>query len=57
MNTSLKSGRTLNFHLREHGVEKNGLRICPINDDLVSVHTLGTPQISPLAGRSRYHDA
>lgn len=57
MSTGLKSGCNLNFCLRDRGAEKNGLRICPINDDLVSVNTWGAPQISPLTGRSRRHDA
>ena len=57
MNTSLKSGYNLIFLLPQREAEKNDLRICPINDDLVSVNTLGTPQISPRIGRSRRHDA
>jgi hypothetical protein len=57
MSTGLKSGCNLNFRLREHGAEKNGLRICPINNDRASVNTLGTPKISHLTGRSRRHDA
>jgi hypothetical protein len=57
MSTGLKSRCKLNFHLRGRGAEKNGLRICPINDDRASVNTLGTPQISTFTGRSRHHDA
>lgn len=57
MSTSLKSGCNLNFRLREHRAEKNGLRIGPINDDRASVHTSGTPKISPLTRRAHHHDA
>lgn len=57
MNTSLKSSGNLNFCLREHGAQKNGLRISPINDDLPSVNTWGTPKISRFSGRSHHHDA
>ncbi len=57
MSTGLKSRCKLKFRLRENRAEKNGLRICPINDELVSVNTWGAPPISPLTGRSRRHDA
>ncbi len=57
MSTSLKSGCKRNFHLRERGAEKNGLRICPINDDRPLVNTWGPPKIGRLSGRSRRHDA
>ena len=57
MNTSLKSSRNLIFHPPEKGAEKNGLRISPINDDLPSVNTWGTPKISRFSGRSHHHDA
>lgn len=57
MRPSLKSRCKLNFHLPEREAEKNGRRICPINDDLVSVNTWGSPQLSPLTGRSCRHDA
>jgi hypothetical protein len=57
MSTGLKSSGNLKFQLSEHGAQKNGRRICPINDDLVSVNTLGTPKISLSTGRSRRHDA
>ncbi len=57
MSTSLKSGCKLNFHLSERGAEKNGRRICPINDDLVWVNTWGTPKIGRFTGRAHHHDA
>jgi hypothetical protein len=57
MKTSLKSSGILNFRLREHGAEKNGLHRSPINDDLPSVNTWGTPQIGPFPRRSHHHDA
>ncbi len=44
MSTSLKFSGNLKFQLSERGAEKNGRRICPINDELVSVNTLGTPK-------------
>jgi hypothetical protein len=47
----------LNFNLPEHGAQKNGRRICPINDDLPWVNTWGPPKIGRLNGRSRRHDA
>ena len=46
MSTGLKSSRNNLFHLPEQGAEKNGRRICPINDDLAWAYTLGTPQRS-----------
>jgi hypothetical protein len=57
MSPSLKSSAKLNFRPPDRAAQKNGRRICPINDDLTSVDTLGTPQISPLTGRSCHHDA
>ena len=57
MSTSLKSSCNLIFLLSERGAEKNGLRRCPINDDLPSVNTWGTPKISRFSGRARHHDA
>ena len=57
MSTSLKSNRNLIFHLPEKGAEKNCLRISPINDDLGSVDTWGTPKNSPFTKRSHHHDA
>jgi hypothetical protein len=57
MSPSLKSSAKLNFRPLDRAAQKNGRRICPINDDLTSVDTLGTPQISPLTGRSCHHDA
>ena len=46
MSTIFKSGRNDIFHLTENRAEKNGRRRGPINDDLTSAHTLGTPQNS-----------
>ena len=57
MNTTLKSSRNLIFLLPEPGAEKNGLRKSPINDDLPSAATLGTPKNSRLPRRSHHHDA
>jgi hypothetical protein len=57
MNTSLKSSHNLIFHLPEQGAEKNGLMRSPTNDDLPSVNTWATPQISRFSGRSHHHDA
>jgi len=57
MSTGLKSSGNLKFQLSERGAQKNGLRICPINDDRAWVNTWGTPQITAVAGRSRRHDA
>ncbi len=57
MSTSLKSSRNNLFHLPEQGAEKNGRRICPINDDLAWAYTLGTPQMSLSTRRSHRHDA
>jgi len=56
MNTRLKC-RNLIFLLSEPPPEKNGLRICPINDDLASVKTWGPPEISRFSRRSHHHDA
>jgi hypothetical protein len=57
MNTGLKSRCKAIFH--ETGVrqEKNGLHRSPINDDLASANTWGTPQYSRFTGRSCHHDA
>ncbi len=57
MSTSLKSGlsaraqagRNTIFHATEPGAEKNGRRICPINDDLVLTLTFPTPWLDPSA--------
>jgi hypothetical protein len=57
MSTSLKSSGNLIFLLSERGAEKNGLRICPINDDLAPAYTWATPKISLFTGRARHHDA
>jgi hypothetical protein len=57
MSRGLKSEHKLNCRLQEHGAEKSGRRICPINDDPASVNTWGTPKINSLTGRSRRHDA
>ena len=57
MNTSLKSHGNDVFTHREHRGGKNGLRICPISDDLPLVNTWGTPKISLFTGRSHHHDA
>ncbi len=57
MNTSFKSSRKAIFNHPDKQAGKNGLRISPINDDLPSVNTLGTPKISLFSGRSHHHDA
>jgi hypothetical protein len=57
MNPSLKSRCKAIFHKLEQGAGKNRLRISPINDDLLSVNTLGTPKISLFPRRSSHHDA
>jgi hypothetical protein len=57
MSTSLKSSRNTIFHPTELGAEKNGRRICPINDDLAWAYTLATPQNSLCTRRSHRHDA
>jgi hypothetical protein len=57
MSLSLKSTRNLIFLLSERGAEKNSLRISPINDDLPSAYTWGTPKISRFTGRAHHHDA
>jgi hypothetical protein len=57
MNTTLKSSRNLVFLLPEPPTKKNGLRKSPINDDLPSAGTLGTPKNSRLPRRSHHHDA
>lgn len=57
MSTSLKSSRNTIFHPTELGAEKNGRRICPINDDLAWAYTLATPQMSLCTRRSHRHDA
>ena len=57
MSTSLKSSPNLIFYLPEQGAEKNDLHRGPINDDLASAYTLGTPKNSHFTGRSHHHDA
>ncbi len=57
MSTGLKSRRNNLFHLPEQEAEKNGRRICPINDDLAWAYTLGTPQRSLSTRRSHRYDA
>ncbi len=57
MSTSLKSSPNTIFPLAEKGAEKNGCHRGPINDDLTSANTLGTPQNSFFTGRSHHHDA
>jgi len=65
MSTSLKSSRNNIFRLPEQEAEKNGFRICPINDDLASTLTWTTPQNSFCARpaclaagkRCSHHDA
>ena len=57
MSTSLKSSSNTIFHATELGAEKNGRRICPINDDLAWAYTLTTPQNSLCPRRSHRHDA
>lgn len=57
MSTSLKSSGNTIFHPTELGAEKNGRRICPINDDLAWAYTLATPQMSLSTRRSHRHDA
>jgi hypothetical protein len=57
MSRSLKSGCNDVFTHREERAGKNGLRICPINEDLASANTWGTPKISRFTGRAHHHDA
>ncbi len=57
MSTSFKSSSNTIFHATELGAEKNGRRICPINDDLAWAYTLGTPPMSLSTRRSPRHDA
>jgi hypothetical protein len=57
MSSSLKSSRNTIFPFAESGAEKNGRHKSPINDDLTSANTLGTPQNSLFTGRSHHHDA
>lgn len=57
MNTSLKSGCNDVFNNLEQQAGKNGLPISPINDDLASAYTWGTPQIGLFSGRASHHDA
>ena len=57
MSTSFKSRSNTLFHATELGAEKNGRRICPINDDLAWAYTLGTPPMSLSTRRSPRHDA
>jgi hypothetical protein len=47
MSRSLKSRCNDILTNLEKGAEKNGLRISPINDDLTSGNTLGTPGFDP----------
>lgn len=51
MSSSLKSGEHAGFHHREDETEKNGLRICPINDDLAPAYTWATPENGHFTGR------
>ena len=48
MSTSLKSSSNTIFHATELGAEKNGRRICPINDDLALTLTWRLPPKQPL---------
>jgi hypothetical protein len=63
MSTSLKSSRNTIVHATELGAEKNGRRICPINDDLAWAHTWATPcfdtpgKTTLCTRRSHRHDA
>jgi len=57
MSTSFKSSSNTIFHATELGAEKNGRRICPINNDLAWAYTLGTPQMSLSTRRSHRYDA
>ena len=57
MNTSLQFSPNDIFRLPELGAEKNDLHTGPINDDLASAYTLGTPKNSRFTGRSHHHDA
>ncbi len=57
MSTSLKSSRKAIFNHPDKQAGKNGLRISPINDDLGSVDTWGSPKNSPFTKRSHHHDA
>jgi len=57
MSTSFKSSSNTIFHATELEAEKNGRRICPINDDLSWAYTLGTPTMSLSTRRSHRYDA
>lgn len=57
MNTGLKSRGNDIFHLPVQGAEKNDRRGSPINDDLTSANTWGTPKISRFTRRDSHHDA
>ncbi len=57
MSTSFKSSSNTIFHATGLGTEKNGRRICPINDDLAWAYTLGIPPMSLSTRRSPRHDA
>jgi hypothetical protein len=57
MSTSFKSSRNTLLHLSKLDAEKNDLHTGPINDDLPSVNTWGTPQMSLFTRRSHHHDA
>jgi hypothetical protein len=50
MSTIFKSILNDIFQLTENRAKKNGRHKGPINDDLTSAHTLGTPQNSLCAG-------
>jgi hypothetical protein len=57
MNTDLKSRGNDVFNNLGEGAGKNGLRKSPINDDLTSAYSWGTPKISRFCGRAHHHDA
>jgi hypothetical protein len=49
--------KTSSFYSKRWKGEKNGRRICPINDVLTSAYTWATPQNSLCARRAYRHDA
>ena len=49
--------KTGSFYFKRWKGEKNGRRICPINDAPASTLTLATPQNGIAARRSNRHDA
>jgi hypothetical protein len=57
MSTSLKSRDNAVSNHREQRAGKNDLHRSPINDDLTSAYTWGTPKTSLFTGRSRHYDA